>query len=335
MACKKVTVEFSYSPEAPRAGQSVSFSNLSSSGEDWAWNFGDGITSTSKSPSHTYKQPGTYRVSLKVDNKASLTCAKEITVYDTVPTFVCNDSLLYIYNDYTFTANHYNPYSYKVEYLWYEPIDSTVYREPYVIIVDTVRTNSSVKVYFTRALENIRFALRLTVNGETTVIEKSFRVADQPTHSVVIRTATADYRQRIFGKRAENVRVDASAAELLDAEQDTAQIYNGYAFYLSDMREIFPELAGFHIANRKFYYRVTDGGLWVANIDGSDQVQIDSLNCHAMTLDLTDNRIYWANDSGVWYMPFIGSDNNKFVTIPTQLNPMDDVTKLAADPTNH
>jgi hypothetical protein len=30
-------------------------------------------------------------------------------------------------------------------------------------------------------------------------------------------------------------------------------------------------------------------------------------------------------------LPFIGSDNNKFVTIPQQLNTMQGVTKLAAD----
>jgi hypothetical protein len=50
-----------------------------------------------------------------------------------------------------------------------------------------------------------------------------------------------------------------------------------------------------------------------------------------MTLDTYDNRIYWANAEGVWYMPFVGSDNNKFVTVPTKLNEMNNVTKIAAD----
>ena len=50
-----------------------------------------------------------------------------------------------------------------------------------------------------------------------------------------------------------------------------------------------------------------------------------------MTLDTKDNRIYWANSEGVWYMTFVGSDNNKFVTTPTQLNTMTDITKLATD----
>ena len=50
-----------------------------------------------------------------------------------------------------------------------------------------------------------------------------------------------------------------------------------------------------------------------------------------MTLDTHDSRIYWANEQGVWYMPFIGSDNNKFVTIPKLLNSFTNVTKLAAN----
>jgi hypothetical protein len=30
-------------------------------------------------------------------------------------------------------------------------------------------------------------------------------------------------------------------------------------------------------------------------------------------------------------MPFVGSDNNKFVTVPIQLNDLEGVTKIAAD----
>ena len=70
----------------------------------------------------------------------------------------------------------------------------------------------------------------------------------------------------------------------------------------------------------------------MATIDGAFPVQIDSLDCPAMTLDPTNNRIYWANANGVWYMPFVGSDNNQFVTTPTLLNLLTDVTRLAADP---
>ena len=312
IACKKNDVSFTYAPTEPRAGQSVQFTNNSSSGEEWEWTFGDGSTSTLKSPSHIYKRPGNYRVMLKVDKRAAWTATKELTVYDTVPTFTCTDTAFYIFKDYTFTASVYNPYNYAISYLW--NVDSA--------------TDSRLTLFFDEARQDT-LRLRVILNNDTTLIEKIIDVQDRATNSVLLRTAEGDYRQRIFGDRAEQAKKDESAKTLLDAEQDTMQIYNGYAFYLSDLKTVFPQLEGFHIANRKIYYRAS--GLWIANIDSTNQVQIDSRACYAMTLDTKDNRIYWANAEGVWYMPFVGSDNNKFVTTPEKLNTMTNVTKLAAD----
>lgn len=328
IACKKNEVEFSFSPSEPRAGQSVTFSNLSTSGEEWAWTFGDGATSTLKSPSHTYKKPGTYLVTLKVDNKNVWKVAKEITVADTIPSFDSADSVFYIYQDYTFSAQVYNPYNYEITYAWAFPINTD-----YIRLADTTAslTESAITVYFTQPMEAAPIWLDMLLNDETTYIRKSFVVLDRQTNSLLIRTADADYRQRIFSPRAEEAKADASATARLDAEQDTAQTYNGHQFTLAELATTFSGIRGFHIANRKLYYRAD--GLWIANIDGSNRVQIDEADCPAMTLDLTDNRIYWANANGVWYMPFIGSDNNKFVTTPTQLNALTGVTRLAADTT--
>lgn len=319
IACKKVSVDFSYSPTEPRAGQAVQFSNLSSSGEDWSWSFGDGAVSTLKSPTHTYKKPGTYRVILKVDNKSSLTEMKELTVYDTVPTFVCEDSVFYIYQDYTFTANVYNPYNYDVNLEWDIEEQDTL-----VKFID-----KGIVCYFTQPDDSAEISLRVILNGDTTDIAKRFYIEDKSTNSLLIRTDDGDYRQRIFGDRAEEPKLSSYATSYLDDEQDTLQVYNGYEFRLSELNARFPYMKGFHIANRKIYYRAD--GLWVANIDGANQVRVDAANCTAMTLDTKDSRIYWANENGVWYMPFIGSDNNKYVTIPAQLNTLTNVTKLAAD----
>jgi len=328
MACKKNSVDFSYSPAEPRAGESVVFTNLSYRGENWDWTYGDGASSSMKSPSHVYKQAGTYRVTLKVDNRKSWTATKEITVYDTVPTYVCEDSVFTVYTDYTFTANVYNPYNSDVSYFWYQPIDPTMYIPPYFVITDDSQDSKSLHLYFTRAMEEAPIGLRVILGGDTTYIVKYFNVEDRATNSLLVRTDENDYRQRIFGSRAEAAQLIPANA-LLDAEQDTAQTYNGYPFTLSELQQTFPELQGFHIAYRKIYYRAN--GLWVANIDGANPVQIDETECTAMTLDMTDNRIYWANEDGVWYMPFVGSDNNKFVTVPAKLNTLTNVTKLAAD----
>ena len=323
IACKKNEINFTYSPQAPRAGQQVNFTNLSTTGEDWSWTFGDGGSSTVKTPSHTYRNPGTYRVILKVDNKAYLTATADLTVYDTVPTFVCEDSVFYIFKDYTFTANLYNPYNYEVEYLWDFPLNTI-----YAVSTDTTMMASTLHIYFTQALSEAPVTLRIVVNGDTTLVQKSFEVLDRTTNSILLRTEEGDFRQRIFGDRIEDMKRDATATPLLDAEQDTEQWYNDSLFVLSELQATFPEMQGFHIANRKIYYRAN--GLWVANIDGAYPVQIDEQECYAMTLDLTDNRIYWVNAEGLWYLPFIGSDNNKFVTTPTLINNTT-ILKIAAD----
>lgn len=317
VACKKNDVSFSYSPQNPRAGQVVTFSNLSSTGEEWEWTFGDGGTSTLKSPSHTFKQPGEYDVILKVDKKNRWTAYKKIVVTDTVPTFVCSDTAFYIFRDYTFTANLYNPYNYTVNYTWY--------------LGDTIaaKDQPSLKYCFTHPAEAEKVKLVVILNQDTTIIERSIRIQNRTTNSVLLRTARADYRQRIFGDQAEAYAEDETASDILNAEQDTLQFYNGYEFRLSGLKTVFPQMEGFHIANRKIYYRAN--GLWVANIDGAYPVQIDASPCAAMTLDTKDNRIYWANSEGVWYMPFVGSDNNKFVTTPILLNSLKEVTKIAAD----
>lgn len=316
IACKQNDVNFSFSPEAPRAGQSVKFTNLSSSGEEWEWNFGDGITSTIKSPSHTYKQPGSYQVILKVDGKNAWTATKEVVVYDTIPTFVANDSIFYIYENYTFTANLYNPYKYPVTYEWYFPINT-----PYAAVVYPQPGEGwgpQITVYFTKAMEKAPIWLTMVVNGDTTYVEKEFEVRDRDTHALAFRTAEGDYSQRIFGERAEYPRRDGTIKALLDAVQDTMQVYNGHTFTLTELRSTFSNIEGFAIVNRKIYYRAD--GLWVAAIDGSRRVQIDEQSCTAMLIEPIDNRIYWANNEGVWYMPLIGSDNNQFVTKPTPLN---------------
>jgi hypothetical protein len=253
-----------------------------------------------------------------VDKKKSWMATKQVTVTDTIPTFTASDSTLVIYKDYTFTANVYNPYNYDLELVW-DVQDSTA-----------LTSGKSITCYFTEPEKEAEVSLAVILNGDTTEIVKSFYIHDQKTNSVLMRTSDGDYRQRIFDDRAEDVKPLEDPSAVLDKEQDTVQIYNGYKFTLSELKAVFPELEGFKIANRKVYYRAD--GLWVSNIDGSYPVQIDPLPCAAMTLETQyNNRIYWANEEGVWYMPFVGSDNNKFVTTPVLLNGYTDVTKLAAD----
>ena len=45
------------------------------SAKSWLWDFGDGDTSTTQSPKHTYSDTGTYEVKLKVFKPADDGCS--------------------------------------------------------------------------------------------------------------------------------------------------------------------------------------------------------------------------------------------------------------------
>ncbi len=327
MACNRISVDFTYSPEQPRAGQAVAFTNKASDGEKWNWTFGDGSTSTSKSPSHTYKQPGTYTVVLQVDEKSSLTRTREVTVYDTIPNFSCSDSTIQVFEDITFTALVYNPYGYTVSYEW--TIDGN---RQYTQLSET-NTAATYKVYFNQAgsgEQTVR--LRVVLNGDTTDIEHGYEIADVATKAVLMR-ADKDYAQRIFGTRSEPAAATENAEQIaqLNTAQDTVQVFNDSTFTLSGLAATFPGIKGFRIANRKIYYR-TDG-LYVANINGANQVAIDPLATQAICVDVVDNRLYWAVADSVRYMPLVGTENNRFTTTPTTLNRVQGVTRIAIDQT--
>jgi len=62
----------------------VSFKDTSTNAPSkWAWDFGDGSTSTSQKPTHTYDSPGDYTATLTVTNSAgSDTATNHVTVTD-------------------------------------------------------------------------------------------------------------------------------------------------------------------------------------------------------------------------------------------------------------
>lgn len=61
-------IDFTVSPDTICVGESVTFDNLAASSTgSWDWSFGDGGTSTSFEPTHTYTTAGTYSVTLDAD----------------------------------------------------------------------------------------------------------------------------------------------------------------------------------------------------------------------------------------------------------------------------
>jgi PKD repeat protein len=72
--CGSVEADFSFADD----DLSVVFSDASSAGTNtWSWDFGDGSTSSSQHPQHTYSAPGLYQVCLAVDGAcgANTTCS--------------------------------------------------------------------------------------------------------------------------------------------------------------------------------------------------------------------------------------------------------------------
>ncbi len=76
-----ITAAFAASKTVANIKESIHFTNeTKGKAYSWYWDFGNGYTSNEKHPSHTYKYPGTYTVTLKVNNKGENTTQKTITI---------------------------------------------------------------------------------------------------------------------------------------------------------------------------------------------------------------------------------------------------------------
>jgi gliding motility-associated-like protein len=70
------TADFSASPLSVCLGSPITFTDLSTPGSatitSWAWDFGDGNSSTSQNPTHVYTNPGTYTIILVATDQNSV-----------------------------------------------------------------------------------------------------------------------------------------------------------------------------------------------------------------------------------------------------------------------
>lgn len=329
MGCKKVEVNFTFSPAEPKAGESVSFSNQSSAGEKWTWTFGDNSTSLIKNPSKIYKKPGTYLVTLMVDSAKYNTCSHSITVYDTVPTFVASTDTIYYHHDITFTANIYNPFGYKLSYQWTLPDDCVLYSGSL--------TDNSIVVYFTNP--NTTETVQLDIKqGDTQypTITKTFAIQDFQAPAIVMKSGTDIYRQRIINERLDSVRSSFLSEDelLLSTTTDTCVTFNGVEFYASKMSDIFPdyEVQRLQIdAMAQKWYVVTSEGLFVANFTGLDLKLIDADATGALCVDAYRNQLYWASTDGLKAMPLVKSKNNQFSTQSILYNHLSAIDRIVVN----
>lgn len=334
VGCKRVEVDFSYTPTAPRAGETVTFTNLCTEGEEWLWTFGDNATHLAKNPKHIYKKPGTYLVTLMVDSAKYNTCTKQITVYDTIPTFVCSTDSILHYQDVTFTANVYNPFNHPLTYHWILPDDKCE-------IVSGTKDSHAITVFFTAPLED-SVQLLITQKDASYDIKKAVKVHLTKAPAIVMcKTDYTIVRQRLINDRIEQPTTATTDKDLYAIEHacDTAVTFNGTTFYASTLASTISGFNGLDIqrvqldAMAQKWYITTSDGLWIANFDGAERVLIDSTATGAIYVDTNRNRIYWASSNGLKGMPLIKSKNNRFTTTPAQYNNLDNIDLITVNNT--
>jgi PKD repeat protein len=80
---------YSFTPFNPTIKDSIQFTDTSYDSDgtitEWFWNFGDGNSSTSRTPTHTYAQSGQYNVTLQVTDNDGITNSKTAVVSISTP----------------------------------------------------------------------------------------------------------------------------------------------------------------------------------------------------------------------------------------------------------
>src|SRR3989475_712608 len=78
-----LSASFTFLPSNPTSGTAVAFTAVASGGTapySYSWNYGDGATSTSQSPSHTYANPGSFTVSLSATDSLGTVASKSLSI---------------------------------------------------------------------------------------------------------------------------------------------------------------------------------------------------------------------------------------------------------------
>ena len=332
VGCKKVDVDFTFSPSEPKAGELVKFSNSSSAGESWNWDFGDNTTSVLKNPSHTFKKPGTYVVSLVVDSAKYNTCSHVVTVYDTVPTFVASTDSICHYTEVELSANVYNPFSYTLTYEWTLP-------ESCVLVAGSL-TSRTITVYFKEfsksATDTKSVALTITQKDQVYNISRELRIYETQAPAILMELAnhTVMRQRMIYPYLEEPIAADGEDVYMLELFSDTVITFNNVTFYASKMQDIFPDMVikrmQIDVMAQKWYITTSDG-LFVSNFSGQNMVSIDKEATGGIYVDALRNRLYWATNSGLKAMPLIKSINNQFATIPELYNSISDIDRIVVN----
>ncbi len=90
------TAEFTFEPMEVSVYDEVSFTNASSEADSYAWDFGDGTTSTEENPTHMYTSAGTFIVTLVATNdKGEHEVMQTVTVEEIENTYSIDGTVYY------------------------------------------------------------------------------------------------------------------------------------------------------------------------------------------------------------------------------------------------
>lgn len=219
---EKIDVDFSYSPEHPRIGESVTFTNLSSAGDDFDWKFRNITINTvrssiAKNPAIIFTTPGVYHITLRADSNKNFVRTKELIIYDSIPTISRSVEEVNYYETVTFSPLAYNPFSRDLTYQWLfsENAHGESLRDTTVTVKGNPTNNFRVSyeekpvVYFSqKEIEEIVY-LRMTIGDSIYDFTRSksdtFTVNDIKTRSLVIAQKNGKIqRQRLFENGVED-----------------------------------------------------------------------------------------------------------------------------------
>jgi len=206
----RIHTDFSYSPENPKIGDSVFFTNLSAGGEDFSWTFrhyrtGTLAHSTLENPVRVFSLPGEYSVTLRINADDNNIRVRNLYVYDSIPFIARDKETVGIFTNITFRAVAFNPLNRPQTFEWHFSLNAE--GENLEICQDRNIKISRVAqptVWFTR-LEQETVKLHMTVDESVFTMEQipheRFQVVDIPARSLLMaRKDGTILRQRIFEK---------------------------------------------------------------------------------------------------------------------------------------
>jgi len=336
--CKELTCDFSYSPTTPAAGSVVTFSNKSTGADDYYWNFGDNGTSSTSSPTHIYRKPGTYTVTLQiVRNKVEKRSrTQHITIIDTIPTIACDTDSVYAFTPTTFKAQVYNPWKKTINYTWSIPTNA-------VVIAGKSLDSSAIVCYFNQSGVTRSVQLNLQMDqAEAVTAQYETELFHQNGPSVIYTRAGQTYeqfyytinKQRVFA--ASTLSLSAENEALLQKEQDTLYHYGDTLFTIARVQALLKkEIKGFQTDRLTGNIYAYGDGMWVCSMSGKNSKTLLATPVTAIKVDGAGNRVYWSDSTGLYCHRLLNTQFEQSIFVPDTVNQQTAIKRISVNSNLH